>query len=53
MAGWAKRLSWQEVAMAFNTSWHIVSQAVERAVAWGRAHMCLEGIQALGIDKMQ
>jgi len=53
LAGWAKRLSWQEVAMAFHTSWHVVSQAVERAVAWGRAHLKLDGIQALGIDEMQ
>ena len=33
LAGWAKRLAWQEVASAFHTSWHVVSQAVERAVA--------------------
>jgi len=53
LAGWIKRLAWQEVAMAFHTSWHIVCQEVERAVAWGRAHLNLDGIQALGIDEMQ
>ena len=35
LAGWAKRLSWQEVAAAFPTSWDTVYRAVRMAVDWG------------------
>ena len=38
LAGWAKRLSWQEVAAAFPTSWDTVHRAVRMAVDWGLAH---------------
>jgi transposase len=53
LARWAKRLSWSEVAEAFHTTWDHVFQAVEMAVHWGRAHLDLEGIEALGIDEIQ
>lgn len=53
LANWAKHLSWQEVARAFHTSWYYVYESVEMAVKWGRAHMELEGISAIGIDEMQ
>ena len=52
LAAWAKRLSWKEVAEAFHMSWDAVFGAVEMAVAWGRAHVDLSGIQSLGIDEM-
>ena len=52
LAAWAKRLSWKEVAEAFHMSWDAVFGAVEMAVAWGRAHVDLSGIQSLGIDEI-
>ena len=52
LAGWAKRLSWSQVAEAFHTGWHTVAWAVELSVAWGRAHMDLRGITAIGVDEM-
>ena len=52
LARWAKRLSWQEVAEAFHTSWDHVFHSVERAVSWGRAHQELSGITAIGIDEI-
>ncbi len=52
LAGWAKRLSWHEVAEAFHTSWDHVFDSVERAVAWGRAHQDLSGVIAIGIDEI-
>ncbi len=52
LAGWAKRLSWQEVAEAFRTTWDHVFCSVERAVAWGRAHQDLSGVQAIGVDEI-
>ena len=53
LARWAKRMSWQEVADAFRTSWENVFRSVEMAVRWGREHMSLEGIEAIGIDELQ
>lgn len=53
LARWAKRMSWSEVATVFHTSWHIVYCAVEMAVTWGRDHMTLAGITAIGVDEMQ
>ena len=52
LAGWAKRMAWAQVADAFHTSWHSVACAVEMAVAWGRAHMDLCGITAIGVDEI-
>ena len=53
LAGWAKRLNWTQVAEAFQTSWYKVFYSVEMAVDWGREHMDLEGITAIGVDEMQ
>jgi len=52
LAGWAKRMSWKEVAEAFRTSWDSVYQAVQLAVAWGLAHRDLGGIEAIGVDEV-
>ena len=52
LARWAKRLSWQEVARVFRTSWDQVFRAVTMAVAWGRDHVDLTGIRAIGIDEI-
>src|SRR5207245_5606627 len=52
LAGWAKRLSWQEAARVFRTSWDQVFRSVAMAVAWGRAHVDLTGIRAIGIDEI-
>jgi len=53
LAGWAKRVSWREVAQVFHTSWDQVFRSVAMAVAWGRAHVNLAGIEAIGIDEIQ
>lgn len=52
LASWAKRLSWKETAEAFRTSWESVYRSVEMAVEWGRTHMDLSGVQAIGIDEI-
>jgi len=52
LAGWARRLSWKEVAQVFHTSWEKVFRSVEMAVDWGRAHQELSGISAIGIDEI-
>jgi len=53
LAGWARRLSWKEVAEAFRTTWDHVFCSVEMAVTWGQAHRDLSGIEAIGIDEIQ
>lgn len=52
LARWARRMSWKDVARAFHTSWDNVFRAVQMAVAWGREHRDLEGIESIGIDEI-
>jgi transposase len=53
LARWAKRLSWQEVACSFQTTWENVFRSVKYAVSWGMAHRDLKGVHAIGIDEIQ
>ena len=53
LAGWARLLSWKEVAEAFHTTWDHVFRSVEMAVTWGREHRDLTTINAIGIDEIQ
>lgn len=53
LARWAKRLSWQEVATIFHTSWNTVYRAVTMLVLWGVVKRTLEGVTAVGIDEIQ
>jgi transposase len=52
LARWAKRLSWQEVSVAFWVSWDSVYRAVEQVVAYGLEHRDLTGIGAIGVDEV-
>jgi transposase len=52
LAGWARRLSWLEVARTFRTSWEKVFRSVEWIVCWGRAHRNLSGVSAIGVDEI-
>lgn len=52
LAGWAKRLSWTEVAEVFRSSWGKVFRSVQMAVQWGLAHRDLSAIESLGIDEL-
>ena len=53
LAGWARRLSWQEVAAVFHTNWEHVRDSVWQAVTWGLVHRDLSGVTAVGIDEIQ
>lgn len=53
LAGWAKRLSWLEVARAFGTTWENVFRSVEMAVTWGLKARSLDNVHSLGIDEIQ
>ena len=52
LAKWAKRLSWKEVADAFQTTWDNVFRSVKMAVSWGLAHRNLDNVTAIGIDEI-
>jgi transposase len=52
LAAWAKRLSWQEVAGVFKTSWGKVFRSVEWAVQWGLAHRDLSNVRSIGVDEV-
>ena len=53
LASWAKRLSWQEVALVFGTSWDSVFRAIQWVVQWGVVHRELSSIQSIGVDEIQ
>ena len=53
LARWAKRLSWDEVACIFHTTWRNVFESVKHAVLWGVLHRNLDGIEAIGVDEIQ
>ncbi len=53
LAGWAKYLSWKEVAESCRTSWDHLFCSLEMAVNWARAYQGLSGIEAIGIDEIQ
>jgi transposase len=50
---WARKLSWQETAEEFRTSWDKVRDAVEYLVTWGLEHRILGAIRAIGVDEIQ
>lgn len=52
LATWAKRLSWQEVAAVFKTSWEKVFHSVEWAVQWGLAHRNMSNVNSIGVDEV-
>jgi len=52
LSEWTKLLSMQEVARQFKISWHYVFTSVAMAVEWGREHMDLNNITAIGVDEI-
>jgi transposase len=53
LAGWARRLSWQEFAVIFHTTWETVYRSVGYAVAWGLARRTMTGIKGIAVDEVQ
>lgn len=53
LAGWARRMSWKDVAASFHVSWDHVYNSVKQAVSWGLSHRSLDGIESIGIDEVQ
>lgn len=53
LAGWARRMSWKEVATSFQVSWDHVYNSVKHAVSWGLLHRNLDDIESIGVDEVQ
>ena len=53
LAHWARKLSWQETAGSFRSTWDKVCQSVEYVVQWGIEHRQLGPIVAIGVDEIQ
>ena len=53
LARWAKRLSWQETADIFETSWDTIFRAVKFVVDYGLAHRTLNGVTEIGVDEIK
>ena len=53
LAGWARRLSWSEVATIFGTTWNRVYDAVRFVVEYGLAHREMSGVTAIGVDEIR
>jgi transposase len=52
LAGWAKRMSWKEVARAFRVTWDTVYSAVDMAVKYGLEHRTVDDVTAIGVDEV-
>lgn len=53
LSGWARRMSWKEVATCFQVSWDHVYNSVKHAVSWGLSHRNLDGMESIGVDEVQ
>jgi transposase len=52
LAHWARKLSWEEVALSFRVSWADVYASIQWVVEYGLKHRVLANIQAIGIDEI-
>jgi transposase len=52
LAGWAKKLSWQETARSFHTSWKKVFSSVKYVVTWGLENRELNNVESIGVDEI-
>ena len=52
LAHWARKLSWEEVALSFGVSWADVYASIQWVVEYGLKHRVLGSIQAIGIDEI-
>ena len=52
LSDWARKLSWQEVARSFKTSWQKVFTAIKYVVDWGLEHRDVTGVESIGVDEI-
>jgi len=52
LANWARKLSWQETARSFQSSWHKVFSSVKYVVDYGLKHQDLSNVESIGVDEI-
>jgi transposase len=52
LACWAKRLSWQEVATVFRSSWESVYRSIKWVVDYGLTHRDWDDVEQIGVDEL-
>ena len=52
LAHWARKLSWEEVALSFGVAWADVYASIQWVVDYGLQHRVLGTIRAIGIDEV-
>jgi len=53
LAHWAKKMSWNEVAKTFKTTWHSVYISVKQIVEYGLENRQLDNIISIGVDEIK
>ena len=53
LAGWARLLSWKEVARRCGVCWETVANSVSWLVDFGIRNRNLDGVSAIGVDEIQ
>jgi len=52
LSDWARKLSWQETARSFKTSWQKVYASVGYVVEWGLKHRDVSNVESIGVDEV-
>lgn len=52
LARWARRLSWQETADIFKTSWNSVYRSVQYVVGYGLDQRTFDNVTQIGVDEI-
>ena len=52
LSDWARKLSWQETARSFKTSWQKVFTAVKFVVEYGLKNRDISGVESIGVDEI-
>ena len=52
LSDWARKLSWQETARSFKTSWQKVFTAVRFVVEYGLKNRDISGVESIGVDEI-
>ena len=52
LASWGRKLSWQETARSFNTSWQKVFASVKHVVEWWLENRQIDNVESIGVDEV-
>ena len=52
LVGWAKKLSWQETAKSFKSTWNRVFHSIEHVVDYGLKHRDVSEVKSIHVDEV-